>query len=61
VGGISGSYYLKGQVSEGLSSNRAIPVKQTNNSLQIKVVDNDGLENMEIVQLKINGVVERDK
>jgi DNA modification methylase len=29
--------------------------------IAVKVVDNDGLENTEIVQLKINGVVERGK
>jgi hypothetical protein len=28
-------------------------------SIAVKVVDNDGLENTEIVQLKINGVVEK--
>jgi hypothetical protein len=27
--------------------------------IAVKVVDNDGLENMEPVQLKINGVVEK--
>ena len=27
----------------------------------VKVVDNDGLENTEVVQLKINGVIERGK
>jgi hypothetical protein len=28
-------------------------------TIAVKVVDNDGLESMEIVQLKINGIVER--
>jgi hypothetical protein len=29
--------------------------------IAVKVVDNDGLENTEVVQLKINGVIERGK
>jgi site-specific DNA-methyltransferase (adenine-specific) len=29
--------------------------------IAVKVVDNDGLENMEVIKLKINGVVERTK
>ncbi|MDR1073387.1 MAG: hypothetical protein LBL45_06895, partial [Treponema sp.] len=30
-------------------------------TIAVKVVDNDGLENMEVVKLKINGVVEQIK
>jgi len=29
-------------------------------SIAVKVVDNDGLENIEVVRLKINGAVERE-
>jgi hypothetical protein len=29
--------------------------------MAVKVVDNDGLENMEIIKLKINGVVKQIK
>jgi hypothetical protein len=29
--------------------------------MAVKVVDNDGLENMEVIRLKINGVVEQVK
>ncbi|GHU45263.1 hypothetical protein FACS1894190_17350 [Spirochaetia bacterium] len=30
-------------------------------NIAVKVVDNDGLENIEVVKLKINGIVEREK
>jgi hypothetical protein len=36
-----------------------VSLKSGSHSIAVKVVDNDGLENMEVVQLKINGVVER--
>jgi hypothetical protein len=34
-------------------------LKSETHTATVKSVDNDGLESMEIVQLKINGIVER--
>jgi hypothetical protein len=36
-----------------------VSLKSGMHTIAVKVVDNDGLENMEIVKLKINGVMER--
>jgi DNA modification methylase len=36
-----------------------LTLKAGSHSIAVKVVDNDGLENTEIVQLKINGIVEK--
>jgi hypothetical protein len=38
---------------------QTLTLKTGAHTIAVKVVDNDGLENMEIVQLKINGAVER--
>jgi len=38
---------------------QSISLKTGIHSIAVKVVDNDGLENTEVVQLKINGVVEK--
>jgi site-specific DNA-methyltransferase (adenine-specific) len=38
-----------------------LSLKTGEQTIAVKVVDNDGLENMEIVQLKINGALERGK
>jgi hypothetical protein len=35
-----------------------VSLKTGTHNIAVKVVDNDGLENMEIVKLKINGAVE---
>jgi hypothetical protein len=40
---------------------QVLTLKTGEHTIAVKVVDNDGLENTEIVQLKINGVVERGK
>jgi DNA modification methylase len=40
---------------------QTLTLKTGAHTIAVKVVDNDGLENMEIVQLKINGAVERGK
>jgi hypothetical protein len=34
-------------------------LKTGTHNIAVKVVDNDGLENIEIIKLKINGAVER--
>jgi hypothetical protein len=36
-----------------------ISLKMGEHSIAVKVVDNDGLENTEVVKLKVNGVVEK--
>jgi hypothetical protein len=38
-----------------------VSLKTGTHNIAVKVVDNDGLENMEIIKLKINGVVEQIK
>jgi site-specific DNA-methyltransferase (adenine-specific) len=38
-----------------------ISLKTGTHNIAVKVVDNDGLENMEVIKLKINGVVEQVK
>jgi len=38
---------------------QSVPLKAGLHNIAVKVVDNDGLENTEIVKLKVNGVVER--
>jgi hypothetical protein len=38
---------------------QVLTLKTGEHVIAVKVVDNDGLENTEIVQLKINGAVER--
>jgi len=38
-----------------------LSLKAGTHIIAVKVVDNDGLENTEVVQLKINGVIERGK
>jgi hypothetical protein len=40
---------------------QVLTLKTGEYAIAVKVVDNDGLENKEIVQLKINGIVEREK
>jgi DNA modification methylase len=40
---------------------QVLTLKTGEHVIAVKVVDNDGLENTEIVQLKINGAVEREK
>lgn len=40
----------------GLQNHKFKPSQHT---VVVKVVDNDGLENVEMVKLKVNGVVER--
>jgi hypothetical protein len=40
---------------------QVLSLKTGEHVIAVKVVDNDGLENTEIVRLKINGVVERGK
>ena len=38
---------------------QTLTLKAGSHSIAVKVVDNDGLENMEVVQLKINGEIEK--
>jgi hypothetical protein len=38
---------------------QTIVLKTGTHNIAVKVVDNDGLENIEIIKLKINGAVER--
>jgi DNA modification methylase len=38
-----------------------VSLKTGTHNIAVKVVDNDGLENMEVIKLKINGVVEQAK
>ncbi len=38
---------------------QVISLKTGEHSIAVKVVDNDGLENTEVVKLKVNGVVEK--
>jgi hypothetical protein len=40
---------------------QTLTLKAGTHTIAVKVIDNDGLENTEIVQLKINGVVEKVK
>jgi DNA modification methylase len=40
---------------------QTLSLKAGTHIIAVKVVDNDGLENTEVVQLKINGVIERGK
>jgi site-specific DNA-methyltransferase (adenine-specific) len=40
---------------------QVLTLKTGGRVIAVKVADNDGLENTEIVQLKINGAVEREK
>jgi DNA modification methylase len=42
-------------------SKQTLTLKTGAHTIAVKAVDNDGIENMEIVQLKINGAVERGK
>ena len=35
--------------------------KPGQHSIAVKVIDNDGLENIEVIRLKVNGGVEREK
>jgi site-specific DNA-methyltransferase (adenine-specific) len=39
---------------------QAISLKTGRHTIAVKVVDNDGLENMEVVKLTINGEVKRE-
>jgi len=36
-----------------------IQLKTGTHNIAVKVVDNDGLENIEVIKLKINGEIER--
>ena len=40
---------------------QVVSLKTGTHTIVVKVVDNDGLENMEVIKLKINGVVEQVK
>jgi hypothetical protein len=52
-GGFNGSIIID---KEG---KQIISLKPGTHTIAVKVVDNNGLENMEIIPLKINGAVEK--
>ncbi|MCL2247525.1 MAG: hypothetical protein FWC10_10550 [Lentimicrobiaceae bacterium] len=50
---------FKASVIINREGRQVLTLKTGSHTIAVKVVDNDGLENMEIIQLKINGVVEK--
>ncbi|MDR3112456.1 MAG: hypothetical protein LBU55_04770, partial [Elusimicrobiota bacterium] len=40
---------------------QTVSLKTGTHNIAVKVVDNDGLENIETIKLKINGVVEQSR
>jgi len=49
----------KRQLPRAKDGKQALTLKAGVHTIAVKVVDNDGLENTEIIQLKINGVLEK--
>jgi site-specific DNA-methyltransferase (adenine-specific) len=52
---------FKPQVIIDREGRQIISLKTGTHTIAVKVADNDGLENMEVIKLKINGVVEKIK
>lgn len=52
---------FKAEVLLDKSGNQTMKFKPGNHTIAVKVVDNDGLEAIEIIKLKVNGVVEREE
>jgi len=51
---------FKASVIMDKDGRQVIPLKAGTHNIAVKVVDNDGLENIEVVRLRINGGVERE-
>jgi DNA modification methylase len=51
---------FKASVIMDKEGRQVIPLKAGTHNIAVKVVDNDGLENIEVVRLRINGGVERE-
>jgi DNA modification methylase len=51
---------FKASVIMDKEGRQTVPLKAGTHNIAVKVVDNDGLENIEVVRLRINGGVERE-